>query len=165
MSLLQVIGKVLLAIFFVAMVLLGQLYLLLVLLQNRYAAAARQLEEIFRSRVYLRLGLPRPLQRLRPDRLLPRWREERKLRKGPLEPPKAPPLPAEEEQQWPYYARTGQLVCDVDRKMPLKRWYQPEDWVRDVVSGVANDRLLVQPVDLEMGRQIADKTAKKEDTP
>lgn len=160
MSVLQAIGSVLVRIFFVAMVLMAQLYLLLVLLQNRYAAAARQLEEIFRNRVYLRLQLPRPLQKLQPARLLPGWLEEWRLRRGKLPARSAPLLPAEQERQCPYYARTGQLVCDVERKMPLDRWYQPEDWVRDVVAGVADEQLLVQPVKLEESQQEKDKPEK-----
>ncbi len=163
MSVLQVIAGVVARIFFVGMVLLAQLYLLLVLLQNRYAAASRQLEEIFRKGVYPRLQLPRPLQKLRPTRLLSGWREEWRLRRGKPLARSVPPLPAEQERQCPYYARTGQLVCDVDRKMPLSRWYQPEDWVRDVVAGVADQQLLVQPVKLEETQQEGKGEEKKAD--
>lgn len=161
MSVLQIIGSVLVRILFVAVVLGAQLYLLFVLLHNRYTAAARQLEEIFRNRVYLRLQLPRPLQKLQPARLLTDWREEWQLRRGKLPARSAPLLPAEQEKQCPYYARTGQLVCDVDRKMPTDRWYQPEDWVRDVVAGVADEHLLVQPVDQKEPEQEKGKTEKK----
>lgn len=161
MSVLQAIGSVLVRILFVAVVLGAQLYLLFVLLHNRYTAAARQLEEIFRDRVYLRLQLPRPLKKMRPARLLPDWREEWRLYRGKLPARSAPLLSAEQEKQCPYYARTGQLVCDVDRKMPTDRWYQPEDWMRDVVAGVADEQLLAQPVDRKEPEQEKGKAEKK----
>lgn len=162
MSLLTAVGVFSLKALFVLAVLYVQAKVLTACLKNRCIAGSRLMEKLMLEEVYPSLDLPGQAREIQLKNPLCSWREERKLKKAGR--PAAPfqgKLPPEEEKLFGYYARTGQFVCDVDRGVPLERWYQPEDWVRDIVAGEASDGILCQQVkpDKAAGSQSAAGTA------
>lgn len=149
MNILDTLSFVLLRVVWVFGVLFLQSLLLTVCLQNRCIRASRQLEKLLREQVYPRLALPGKLRDILDDRLLSSWRQEKECRRGKPLPPPSVNITPEREKKFGYFARTGRLICDRQRSEPLTRWYQPEDWVRDIVAGEATEETICQPVQRE----------------
>ncbi len=150
----------------VLLVLYVQIKVLTKCLKNRCIAGARWMEKLMVEEVYPKLHLSRLARKIQLEKPLCNWSEERQIKKAWQQTAlvRRDVLP-ENEKESGYYARTGQFVCDVDRTVPLDRWYQPEDWVRDIVAEVVPNGVLSQQTTFRGETDVAPAKGEKQSNP
>lgn len=109
--------------------------------------AVRRLEQYFRTEVFPRYELSEKFREMELNRhLIPDRKEQQKRRKYQKMvahmPRKKTGSDIVEERHSVYYLRTGQLVEEQCKAVPIQSWYGPEAWIRDILAGYADEQLM-----------------------